>query len=70
VLEYKEKTVLEVAACTCDRCRRHMTADDLDWYERVSLAYRGGFGSILATVVRYRSVPAMRQGDARRLAAD
>jgi hypothetical protein len=46
VLEYTEKTVLEVAGCTCDRCGRHMTADDLDWYERVSLAYRGGFGSI------------------------
>lgn len=46
VLEYKQKTVLEVAACMCDRCKRYMTVDDLDWSEKVSLAYRGGFGSI------------------------
>lgn len=47
MLEYQEKTVQEVAACTCDRCQRRMTPeDDVDWYEKLSIAYRGGFGSV------------------------
>ena len=48
MLEYRDRTVQEVAACICDRCRRRMTPDDpdLEWFERVSIAYRGGFGSI------------------------
>lgn len=46
MLEYQDRVVLEVAACICDRCKRRMTPDDLDWYERVSLNWRGGFDSI------------------------
>jgi len=46
--EYRNRTVQEVAACTCDRCGRRMTPDDdqWEWYERVSLDWRGGFGSV------------------------
>ena len=38
----------EVAACTCDRCQRRMTPDDPDlgFQEKLSIAYRSGFGSI------------------------
>jgi hypothetical protein len=48
MLEYREKTVVEVAACICDRCQRRMSPDDPDFgfQEKLSLAYRGGFGSI------------------------
>jgi hypothetical protein len=46
MLEYRDRVVQEVAACTCDRCQRHMTPDDYDWHEKLSIAYRGGFGSI------------------------
>jgi hypothetical protein len=48
MLEYQNRTVQEVAACTCDRCQKRMTPDDHDsgWYERVSLSFRGGFDSI------------------------
>lgn len=47
MLEYQDKTVQEVAACTCDRCQRRMTPDDdFNWHEKLSIAYRGGFGSI------------------------
>lgn len=46
MLEYQNKTVQEVAACTCDRCQRRMTRDDPDWHEKLSVAFRGGFDSI------------------------
>ncbi|WP_176059971.1 hypothetical protein [Paraburkholderia sp. BCC1876] len=46
MLEYQDRTVQEVAACTCDRCQRHMTPDDPDWHEKLSIAYRRGFESI------------------------
>jgi len=48
MLEYQDKVVQEVAACTCDRCQKRMTPDDgdLEWYERVSLSYQGGYASV------------------------
>jgi hypothetical protein len=39
MLEYQDRTVREVAACTCDRCQRRMTPDDYDWHEKLSIAY-------------------------------
>jgi len=48
VLEYRKTITQAVSACTCDRCGRRMSPDsaDLEWQERLSVAYRGGFGSI------------------------
>jgi hypothetical protein len=48
MLEFRERLVPEVSACTCDRCGRRMTPDDPDseWHERLSIEYRGGFHSI------------------------
>jgi hypothetical protein len=48
MLEYQDKVVQDVAACTCDRCQRRMTPDDPDsgFQEKLSIAYRGGFYSI------------------------
>ncbi|SDQ22955.1 hypothetical protein SAMN05443245_0475 [Paraburkholderia fungorum] len=48
MLEYQDRVIQEVAACTCDRCQKRMMPDDYDsgWHERVSLSFRGGFGSI------------------------
>ncbi|EUC19658.1 UNVERIFIED_ORG: hypothetical protein BDU10_7984 [Burkholderia sp. CF145] len=48
MLEFREKLAREVSGCTCDRCGRRMTPDapDLEWYERVSIAYHGGFNSM------------------------
>ncbi|MFP3588591.1 hypothetical protein SCB29_33915 [Paraburkholderia sp. SIMBA_055] len=48
MLEYQDKVIQEVAACTCDRCNKRMTRDDHDsgWHEHVSLSFRGGFESI------------------------
>lgn len=45
MLEYTEQTVREVSACTCDRCGLHMTPKDMGWFEKVSLDWRGGYGS-------------------------
>ncbi|MGF6858504.1 antitoxin Xre/MbcA/ParS toxin-binding domain-containing protein [Paraburkholderia sp. CI3] len=44
MLEYRETTVREASACTCDRCGRRMTPRDADgeWHEKLSLAWRGG----------------------------
>jgi hypothetical protein len=46
--EYRDKTVQEVFACICDRCHKRMELDvqDSGWPERLSLSFRGGFGSI------------------------
>jgi hypothetical protein len=48
LLEYQDKTVQEVSACTCDECHKHMTLDDPEFElkERLSVAFRGGCGSI------------------------
>jgi len=46
MLEFQDRAVQKVAACICDRCRRRMTPDEYDWHEKLSIAYRGGFGSI------------------------
>lgn len=48
MLEYQDKVVREIAACTCDQCQKRMTLDDHDggWHERESLSFRGGFDSI------------------------
>jgi hypothetical protein len=46
MLEYQDKVVQDVAACICDRCHRRMTRDDPDRYERLSVAFTGGFYSI------------------------
>jgi hypothetical protein len=46
--EYQNKLVQEMATCTCDRCGRRMTpdGDPLEWYEKVSLDWCGGLGSV------------------------
>ncbi|MGF6933462.1 hypothetical protein OKW41_002601 [Paraburkholderia sp. UCT70] len=46
--ENRDRRVLELAAFTCDRCGRRITPDDdqWEWYEKVSLDWRGGFGSV------------------------
>ncbi|WP_233874416.1 hypothetical protein [Paraburkholderia adhaesiva] len=46
--EFHNKTVQEVAACTCDRCGRRMTPDghDGEWDEMVSVDARGGYWSV------------------------
>ena len=48
MLEYENRMVQEIVACTCDRCHRRMPCDDNDfeWQERLSIAFRGGYGSI------------------------
>jgi hypothetical protein len=46
MLEYQDKVVQDVAACTCDRCHRRMTPDDPGWHERLSVAFTGGFDSV------------------------
>lgn len=48
MLEYQDRVVQEVAACTCDRCQRRMTPEvgDFEWHERLSIAFEGGYGSI------------------------
>ncbi|MCT7310195.1 hypothetical protein N5J06_04515 [Ralstonia sp. CHL-2022] len=45
--EYRPATVLELVACTCDRCQRRLTADEPgEWQERLSLDHLCGFDSI------------------------
>ncbi|MGF6933621.1 hypothetical protein OKW41_002760 [Paraburkholderia sp. UCT70] len=46
--EYRDRMVQEIAVCTCDRCSQRMSPDDDqgEWYEKVSLDWRGGFGSV------------------------
>jgi len=49
MLEYQTKTIQEAVAATCDRCQRRLgiTHDDaFEWYEKLSIAYQGGYGSI------------------------
>jgi len=56
MLEYREKTIREVSACTCDRCGRRMSREDSDgeWYERVSLAWCGGIHSLFGDCAELR----------------
>lgn len=45
--EYKRRTVQEVVACTCDRCKRRLTADEPgEWQERLSFDQGCGFESV------------------------
>ena len=44
--EYRPRSVQELAACTCDRCQRHLTPEDSDWRERLSFDHTGGLGSV------------------------
>jgi hypothetical protein len=46
MLEYQDKVVQDVAACTCDRCQRRLTPDDYEWWEKLSVSFHGGYGSI------------------------
>ena len=54
LLEYNEIAVQEVIACTCDRCQRRMLPYDDEWFEKLSIVYRGsrdsifGFGKSIA----------------------
>lgn len=50
--EYRDKVVQEITACTCDRCGRHMTPDDPEWHERVSLDGVGGYDSVFGDGAR------------------
>nr|WP_237203814.1 hypothetical protein [Ralstonia solanacearum] len=44
--EYQPRTVQELAACTCDRCKRRMTPEDGEWQERLAFDHTCGFDSI------------------------
>ncbi|MET2529923.1 hypothetical protein [Ralstonia pseudosolanacearum] len=45
--EYKRRTIQEVAACTCDRCKRRLTPDEPgEWQERLSVEHSCGFDSV------------------------
>jgi len=47
--EYQHRIVQEVAACTCDRCRRRLTPDDPgEWQERLSFDQTCGFDSVFS----------------------
>jgi hypothetical protein len=48
MLVFRNQTVVEVAACICDRCQRRMSPEDdsVEWHERLSISFRGGYGSI------------------------
>ncbi|MHB9833271.1 hypothetical protein Q8F57_000370 [Paraburkholderia terrae] len=46
MLDYKEKTVLEIAGCTCDRCRQRTTPDEFEFHEWLSVNFVAGFDSI------------------------
>jgi hypothetical protein len=45
MLEYEDRTVQAVSACTCDRCGRRMLSDDYEWPEKLSVAWQGGYAS-------------------------
>lgn len=44
--EYQPRTVQELAACTCDRCKLRLTPDDDEWQERLSFDLACGFDSL------------------------
>lgn len=44
--EYQSRTIQELAACTCDRCKRRLTPDDGEWQERLSFDHACGFDSV------------------------
>lgn len=53
--EYQPLTVQELVACTCDRCQRRLTSDELgEWQERLSFDHSCGFESVFGdgTTVR------------------
>ncbi|MBC8641573.1 hypothetical protein IAG25_32640 [Caballeronia sp. EK] len=45
MLEYTDKLVSVVSACTCDRCQRRMTPGEPEWDEKVSISYKAGYYS-------------------------
>lgn len=45
--EYRPHTFQKLAACTCDRCQRRLTAEETgEWQERLSLDHSCGFDSV------------------------
>lgn len=44
--EYQPRTVQELAACTCDRCKRRLTPGDREWHERLSFDHSCDFDSV------------------------
>ncbi|GAA0833691.1 hypothetical protein [Cupriavidus pauculus] len=44
--EYHPRTIQELAACTCDRCKRRLTPDNGEWQERLSFDHACGFDSL------------------------
>ncbi|KGW75062.1 hypothetical protein Y046_2866 [Burkholderia pseudomallei MSHR2990] len=46
MLEYQPITVYEAVSCTCDRCSRRLTSADMEWHEKLSLSFTGGYTSV------------------------
>lgn len=46
MLEYRVVKSSEVCACVCDRCGLRMVPSDIEWGGKLSLSWRGGFGSV------------------------
>ncbi|ENZ77882.1 MULTISPECIES: hypothetical protein [Ralstonia] len=45
--EYRTRTISEVVASTCNRCQRHLSADEPgEWQERLSFDHSCGFDSV------------------------
>lgn len=46
MLEYRTVTASEIASCICDRCGRRLTPTDMEWHEKLSLSFTGGYTSV------------------------
>ena len=46
MLEYRDKVVREIVACTCDRCGRSLPPNDDDWHEKLTVEHRGYFSAL------------------------
>jgi hypothetical protein len=55
MLEYEDRTVQAVSACTCDRCGRRMLSDDYEWPEKLSVAWQGATHRPLVTALTLAS---------------
>ena len=48
MIRYQHKVLVERTVCTCDRCGKESIyeEDPVEWQERFSIRFRGGYGSV------------------------
>jgi hypothetical protein len=46
MFEYTSQTINVISACICNRCQHRLVPSDMEWHERLSISFCGGYSSI------------------------